>query len=83
MELEKFGVNSFIFDKLDSGKGVCIVEYPTKQKQGWYFWVIYGHEKFELDISKKERLAIIGEVRNINPSNLWEDTTDWANARCY
>lgn len=37
MELEKFNVNSFIFNKLDSGKGVCIVEYPTKQKQGWYF----------------------------------------------
>ena len=82
MKLERLTANSFIFKDVNDEKVLYVVEYPTKQKQGWYFWIIYDNEKYELDIPKKERLEIIGEVRNVNPSNLWEDNTDWNNMIC-
>ena len=36
---------------------------------------------YELDLPKVKRLEIIGKVRDLNPSNLWEDTTDWLNVK--
>lgn len=83
MELEKFGVNAYIFNKVPERNEKFVVEYPTRAKQGWYFWIFINDEHFELDLPKQDRYEIIGKVRALKPDNLWEDTTDWANVRCY
>ena len=81
MSFERYKANAYIFDKQDDGKELFVIEYPTKQKQGWYFWIVMESGTYELDLPKVKRLEIIGKVRDLNPSNLWEDTTDWLNVK--
>lgn len=66
---------------------IC-VKYPVKNRPGWFFFVECLDEgkhpvEFEMSLPKDEVNQVIGHIRSMNLPDLYEDTTDWTNVRCY
>lgn len=82
VKLERFNDNSFIFDHQPDGDFVVV--YPTKQRPYFSFYIhTFDDDQFyELEIPKEQKMEIIGQIKNMNLDNYWEDLTDWTQVVC-